>query len=442
MGKPNISYAFLCNLVKMSWLSIPSESHFSIANIPFGIISTSSNPTPRPAIAIGDHVLDLQAFAKGDGFSGSQDAQKHVDTFSQSSLNAFAALGRPVHRVVRSYLQDVFAKDTKYPQILKDNQKLQETALLKNSDVQNHLPLNIGDYTDFYVGKHHAFNVGCLFRGPDNALQPNYTHLPVAYHGRASSVVISGTPIRRPWGQILRPGNKVPDLAPSEKLDIELEMGMFICRENAMGEPIPISEADDYIFGYVLLNDWSARDVQAWEYVPLGPFTAKNLGSSISAWVVLADALDSAKAAGIKNDSEILPYLKENKEKNVLDIDLEVEIITTDGNKQILSKTSSRNLLWSWPQMIAHHTITGCNLRPGDLLGSGTISGPESGTEGSLLEQTKGGKISIQLNNGEERKFIQNGDTFVLRGSHGSGDTKVGFGEVSGTILEPLPLFK
>lgn len=326
----------------MSWLSIPAESHFSIANIPFGIISTSSNATPRPAVAIGDHVLDLDAFAKGDGFSGSSEIQKHVHVFSQQSLNAFAALGRPFHRVTRSYLQDVFAKDTKNS-VLRDNQKLQDAALLKCSDVKNHLPLTIGDYTDFYAGKNHAFNVGCLFRGPDNALQPNYTHLPVAYHGRASSVVVSGTPIRRPWGQILRPGNKVPDLAPCERLDIELEMGMFICRENEMGSPVPIDEADEHIFGYVLMNDWSARDIQAWEYVPLGPFTAKNLGTSISAWVVLADALEGAKAAGIKNDNEILPYLKEKEQNNVLDIDLEVEIISkfaTHLQKQPLTMCS------------------------------------------------------------------------------------------------------
>ncbi|KAM0543269.1 hypothetical protein ACHAPJ_012415 [Fusarium lateritium] len=426
----------------MSWLSIPSDSHFSIANIPFGIISTSSNPSPRPAIAIGDHVLDLRAFAQGDGFSASSDTQKHAQVFSESSLNAFAALGRAAHRAVRSYLQDVFAKDTKHPEVLKDNQKLQDVALLKRSDVKNHIPLTIGDYTDFYAGKNHAYNVGCLFRGPDNALQPNYTHLPVAYHGRASSVVVSGTQIRRPWGQILRPGNKVPDLAPCERLDIELEMGMFITRENGMGSPVPVDEAEDYIFGYVLMNDWSARDIQAWEYVPLGPFTSKNLGTSISAWVVLADALESAKAAGIKNDNELLPYLKEKKQNNVLDIDLEVDLITAAGNKTTLSKTNSRNLIWSWPQMIAHHTITGCNLRPGDLFGSGTISGTESGTEGSMLEQTKGGKVPIQLSEGEERKFIKDGDTLVIRGSYGSGDSKVGFGEVSGTILEPLPLFK
>ncbi|KAF5022522.1 hypothetical protein F66182_5424 [Fusarium sp. NRRL 66182] len=426
----------------MSWLSIPSGSHFSIANIPFGIISTSSDPSPRPAVAIGDHVLDLRKFAQQDGFSACSEFKQPADVFAQSSLNAFAALGRPVHRAVRSHLQAVFARDTQHPDVLKDNKKLQEAALLKRSEVKNHLPLAIGDYTDFYAGKNHAYNVGVLFRGPDNALQPNYTHLPVAYHGRASSVVVSDTPIRRPWGQILRPGNKVPELKPCERLDIELEMGMFITRENEMGQPISVDEAEDYIFGYVLMNDWSARDIQAWEYVPLGPFTAKNMGTSISPWVVLADALEGAKGPGIKNDNELLPYLKEKKENNVLGIDLEVDLITAAGNKTTLSKTNSRNLLWSWPQMIAHHTITGCNLRPGDLLGSGTISGTESGTEGSMLEQTKGGKVAIQLEGGEERKFIQNGDTLVLRGSFGSGDSKVGFGEVSGTILEPLPLFK
>ncbi|UPK91198.1 hypothetical protein LCI18_002133 [Fusarium solani-melongenae] len=426
----------------MSWLSIPSGSHFSIANIPFGVISTSSNASPRPAIAIGDHVLDLDAFARGGGFEGSSDIQKHVDVFSQPALNAFAALGRPFHRAVRSYLQEVFSKDSKHAAVLKDNQKLQDASLFKRSDVTNHLPLAIGDYTDFYAGKNHAYNVGVLFRGPANALQPNYTHLPVAYHGRASSVVPSGTPIRRPWGQILRAGNKTPDLAPCERLDLELEMGMFICRENTLGSPVPVDEAEEHIFGYVLMNDWSARDIQAWEYVPLGPFTAKNLGTSISPWVVLADALEGAKGPGIKNDNELLPYLKQKAQDNVLGIDLEVDLITAAGNKTTISRTNSKNLLWSWPQMIAHHTITGCNLRPGDLFGSGTISGTESGTEGSILEQTHGGKVPISLSGGEERKFLQDGDTLVIRGSFGSGDSVVGFGEVSGTVQPPLPLFK
>ncbi|KAH6973133.1 hypothetical protein BKA56DRAFT_734844 [Ilyonectria sp. MPI-CAGE-AT-0026] len=425
----------------MSWLPIPTGSHFSIANIPFGIISTAANQTPRPAIAIGDNVLDLHAFASGGGFSGSPSVQEREACFATTTLNAFAALGRPFHQATRTYLQDVLAADTKFPELLKDNEQLRSTAILPRSEVQNHLPLAIGDYTDFYAGKNHAYNVGVLFRGPANALQPNYTHLPVAYHGRASSVVTSGTPIRRPWGQILRPGDKTPTLAPCEKLDLELEMGMFICRENSLGAPVPVNEAENHIFGYVLMNDWSARDVQAWEYVPLGPFTAKNMGTSISAWVVLADALEASKGPGIANDTELLPYLRQDAKDNVLGINLEVDVITAAGTTTTISQTSSRNLLWSWPQMIAHHTITGCNLRPGDLLGSGTISGTEPGTEGSILEQTKGGKIPLKLEGGEERKFLQDGDTLVIRGSFGSGDSIIGFGEVSGTVQAPLPLF-
>lgn len=314
----------------MSWLTIAPDSPFSIANIPFGIISSASDSTPRPAIAIGDHVLDLKAFAAGDGFTSSADIAKHASVFSESTLNKFAAMGRPHHRLVREYLQSIFDKDTQHPEVLKDNAQLRETALLPLSQVQNHLPLSIGDYTDFYAGKNHAWNVGVLFRGPANALQPNYTHLPVAYHGRASSVVVSGTPIRRPWGQILtdpKAEPKIPTLAPCAKLDLELEMGMFICRPNALGEPVPVNEAEDHIFGYVLMNDWSARDIQAWEYVPLGPFTSKNMGTSISPWVVLADAA-IPRAAGLHNDSELLAYLKEDKKENVLGIELEVDLIS------------------------------------------------------------------------------------------------------------------
>ncbi|KAK2606034.1 hypothetical protein QQS21_003552 [Conoideocrella luteorostrata] len=428
----------------MSWLSISPDSHFSIANIPFGIISTSSDATKRPAIAIGDYALDLKAFAGAGGFSAAPEIQKHASAFSAESLNAFAAAGRPFHRLVREYLQSIFSADTKNPQILKYNEQLKQAALLKRADVQSHLPLTIGDYTDFYAGKNHAYNVGVLFRGPANALQPNYTHLPVAYHGRASSVVVSGTPIRRPWGQILKDPKaepKIPVLSPCEKLDLELEMGMFICRENQLGNPIPIDEAEEYVFGYVLMNDWSARDIQAWEYVPLGPFTAKNLGTTISAWVVLADALNGSKTAGIPNDNTLLPYLQEKTKENCLDIQLEVDLTTANGNKTTISKSNAKNLLWSWPQMISHHTITGCNLRPGDLLGSGTITGDTPGSEGSILEQTQGGKTAIQLQGGEERKFLQDGDTLTIRGWAGQQGALVGFGEVSGTIQPALPLF-
>ncbi|KAG5929235.1 hypothetical protein E4U42_006681 [Claviceps africana] len=428
----------------MSWLSISPDSHFSIANIPFGIITTSSDATKRPAVAIGDYALDLKAFASAGGFSSCSEIEKHAGIFADESLNAFAALGRSFHRLVREYLQSVFSAETKIPQVLKDNERLRETALLKRSEIRNHLPLTIGDYTDFYAGKNHAFNVGALFRGPDNALQPNYTHLPVAYHGRASSVVISGTPIRRPWGQILKDAKaepKVPVLSQCEKLDLELEMGMFICRENQLGHPIAIADAKDYIFGYVLMNDWSARDIQAWEYIPLGPFTSKNLGTAISAWVVLADALEGFKTAGMANDHAVLPYLEEKTKENCLDIQLEVEITTAKGDRTTISRSNSKHLLWSWPQMIAHHTITGCNLRPGDLLGSGTITGSGPGAEGCLLEQTQGGKMAIRLQGGEERKFLQDGDTVTIRGWAGQEGGLIGFGEVTGTVQAALPLF-
>ena len=312
-----------------SWLSIPRGSHFSLANIPFGIISTASSKAPRVAVAIGDHALDLEVFAANNGFSALSTIQPHQAVFSQPTLNAFAALGRPIHSVVRKYIQSVFAEDTPYPEVLKTNPSLQKQAIYPLKEVQTHLPFKIGDYTDFYAGLNHAYNVGVLFRGPANALQPNYKHLPVGYHGRASSVVVSGTPIRRPNGQILEnptAEKKVPSFSPCRKLDIELELGAFVCKANNMGEPISIGEAEESLFGVVLMNDWSARDIQAWEYVPLGPFNAKNFGTTISAWVVLAEALEPFLAKGLENDSELLPYLREKKTDNVYDIKLQVDL--------------------------------------------------------------------------------------------------------------------
>ncbi|PHH77611.1 hypothetical protein CDD80_438 [Ophiocordyceps camponoti-rufipedis] len=426
-----------------SWLSIPKDSHFSLANLPFGVISTGPDPTPRPAIAIGLYALDLRAFAAADGFSA---ASSHVrgkasSVFAAPTLNDFAALGRRFHRDTRSYLRAVLASDTPHAALLRDNEPLRKSALLPLQQVKNHLPMTVGDYTDFYAGKNHAFNVGSLFRGPADALQPNYLHLPVAYHGRASSVVVSGTPVRRPWGQVLRDPAaqpKVPALAQSQRLDLELEMGMFVCRANQLGCPVPIDEADDYIFGYVLVNDWSARDLQAWEYIPLGPFTAKNLATSISPWVVLADALADAKGPGIANDTPLLPYLQEKTRDQVLHVELEVDL-TSDTTT--ISRTNSRFLLWSWPQMIAHHTISGCNLRPGDLFGSGTISGEDPASTGCLLERTGGGKTAMRLDSGGERRFLLDGDTIVIRGWAGKEGALVGFGEVSGKILPAEPLF-
>lgn len=311
-----------------SWFSIPHGSHFSLANIPFGIISTSSS-SPRVAVAIGNHALDLEAFAANNGFSGLSTIQLHQAVFSEPSLNAFAALGRPLHSVVRKYIQTIFLDETPYPDVLKNNPSLQKQVLISLKDIEAHLPFRIGDYTDFYAGLNHAYNCGVMFRGPENALQPNYKHMPVGYHGRASSVVPSGTPIRRPNGQVLldpTADKKVPTLAPCRKLDIELELGAFVCGSNPQGTPIPIGKAEENLFGVVLMNDWSARDIQAWEYVPLGPFGAKNFGTSISTWVVLVDALEPFKIKGLDNDEEVLPYLKEGSDKSVYDINLKVDI--------------------------------------------------------------------------------------------------------------------
>ncbi|KAF4983601.1 hypothetical protein FZEAL_1010 [Fusarium zealandicum] len=420
-----------------SWLSIPSKSHFSLANIPFGIISTSDQSTHRPAVAIGEHVLDLSAFAQHDGFSKLSDfPSDKLSVFSQPTLNEFASLGRPVHRATRAYLQDILRQQTPYPELLKDNESLREKALIPAAGIQSHLPLSIGDYTDFFAGRNHAHTVGTLFRGAANALQPNYNHLPVAYHSRASSVVVSGTSLRRPWGQVLpNPQAKEPVFQPCGRLDIELELGMFMCKGNELGSPISVDAAEDYIFGYVLMNDWSVRDIQQWEYVPLGPFNAKNFETTISPWVVLADTLESFRTQGLVNEVPVKAYLDEQLKDSILDINLEVLLTTAKGNTTRITQTTSKNLLWSWPQMIAHHSISGCNLRTGDLFGSGTISGLEAGTQGSLLEQTLGGKQFVQLEGGEERKFIHDGDTVTITGWSGSAKNGlIGFGECVGTI--------
>ncbi|KAE8160129.1 hypothetical protein BDV40DRAFT_271231 [Aspergillus tamarii] len=427
-----------------SWLQIPKNSPFSLANIPFGIISSSKSTSRVAAIAIGEYALNLSTFASSGGFAQLPDFQPHLSVFNQPTLNAFAALGRPVHRQVREYIQNVFRADTPFPQVLKDNASLQKEALLPLSEVTNHVPMQIGDYTDFYAGLNHAYNVGVLFRGPENALQPNYKHLPVAYHSRASSVVPSGTPIHRPNGQILaNPAAtpKLPTFSPCKRLDIELELAAFVSKPNDLGKPVNINEAEDHIFGLVLMNDWSARDIQAWEYIPLGPFNAKNFATTITPWVVLLDALEPFRATGLEpgDRDSLLPYLREKRSANVYDIPLEVEITNAGGKPTIISNSNAKNLLYSFPQMLAHHTITGCNMNPGDLLGSGTISGTEPKTQGSLLEQTNG-KNPLKLADGSERLFLEDGDTIVLRGKAGTEGNYVGFGDCAGTILPAVKL--
>jgi fumarylacetoacetase len=442
---------------RSSWLEIPSGSPFSLANIPFGIISTESDSKPRPAIAIGDHALDLQAFAAGNGFSSLSTIQPHQAVFSQPTLNDLAALGRPIHSVVRKYLQSIFTKDSQYPDILENNSSLQKISLTPLKDVKNHLPFSIGDYTDFYVGLNHAVNCSRILRGI-GGLQPNYKQLPVGYHGRASSVVVSGTPIKRPSGQILdpeKPGDALPIFSACRKLDFELELGCFVCKPNDMGEPVPIDDAENNLFGVVLMNDWSARDIQSWEMVPLGPFNAKNFGTSISPWVVTMEALAPFLTKGIENDQQILPYLDEKRKENVYDIQLSVDLTSgtlfprthwktvansvtaNSGQTKTICKTSARNLLFSFPQMLAQHTVGGCPFNVGDLMGSGTISGKDDrASYGALLEQTENGQIPIKFDSGEERTFLLDGDTITFQGVCGDDPTSlVGFGQCAGTIL-------
>ncbi|KAI1814300.1 Fumarylacetoacetase [Poronia punctata] len=428
-----------------TWVpDVSPDTPFSLANIPFGIVSTPSDPAPHAAIAIGTHVLDLKVLAANDKSNHLFPCLKdNGKVFEEPTLNAFASLGRQVHREVRSAIQDLLSAETRRPELLKDNDALRRNALVSQNDVRMHMPMSIGDYTDFYAGYHHAYAVGVMFRGPQNALQPNYTHLPVGYHGRASSVVVSGTPVRRPNGQILLDPSadpKKPITGPARRLDIELELGCLIARPNQMGSPIKVANAEEHIFGYVLLNDWSARDIQTWEYVPLGPFNGKNFASTISPWVVLADALEPFRTKGIENKTPLQDYLKEGREDAVFDIELEVDIQTPEGGTTTISRTSSKNLMWSFPQMIAHHSLGGCPLNTGDLLGSGTISGPEHGGSGSLLELSKGGKEDIMLSGMDARRFLKDGDTVTLRGSCGASGQRVGFGDCVGRIETALPL--
>lgn len=310
------------------WFPIPPDSHFSLANIPFGIITTQGSENRHVAVAIGDQVVDLAVFASFDGFSGLPAIKPHLEVFHQPVLNDFAALGRSVHREVRQYLQQIFTEGTELSEAFKkDPIALRGTFPL--GDVETHIPFRIGDYTDFYVGKYHAENAGAAILGRARALGPNYMHLPVGYHGRASSVVVSGTLIKRPWGQVMEnPGVKDPKpiFAPSKRLDFELELGAFVCKANMMGEPVDIKDAHENIFGFVLMNDWSARDIQGWEMAPLGPFNSKNFGTSVSAWVVLADALEPFKTTGIENENGVLPYMQEKRRENVYDLNLEVEL--------------------------------------------------------------------------------------------------------------------
>jgi fumarylacetoacetase len=356
----------------------------------------------------------------------------HGDFFQNETLNRFISSGRKEWQRVRSRVQDLL--DAENP-TLRDASQLRQEVLIPYHDVSMVLPVAIGDYTDFYSSREHATNVGSMFRDPNNALLPNWLHVPIAYHGRASSVVISGTNIRRPCGQTKPESKTLPSFGPCRLMDFELELGVIIGQENPLGEPIPIERAHEYIFGMVLVNDWSARDIQTWEYVPLGPFLAKNLGTSISPWIVPFDALQEFRVPGPRQDPEPLPYLRTNGDW-AFNIELEVSLGTPSmAPGTPIVRTNFRTMYWNVCQQIAHHTSNGCNLKIGDLLASGTISGSTPDSFGSLLELTWKGTKPLRLSSGEERTFLRDGDTVSMRGwAQGLGYT-IGFGEVVGTVL-------
>ena len=408
-----------------SFIAYSEDCHFPIQNLPYGIFSSSDNPKPRGGVAIGDLVLDLSAL-EADGLIAS-------NYFSQPNLNLFMGAGKEIWSSVRKQIQALLDEGNSS---LKDNSELRERVFYKQSEVSMHLPAQIGDYTDFYSSRQHATNVGTMFRDPNNALLPNWLHLPVGYHGRASSVVISGTPVKRPNGQTLPMGEENPVFGPCKLMDFELEMGCFIGPGNELGDPISTENAANHLFGLVLVNDWSARDIQKWEYVPLGPFGAKNLATSISPWVIPFEALESFRIDDpVQENPTPLPYLQ--CEKNwTFDMKLEVKIKTpTMVKSETISESNYKYMYWNLAQQLAHHTITGCNMNPGDMFASGTISGDDPGSYGSMLELAWKCTKPIQLSNGEERKFIQDGDEVIMTGYAQGDGYRVGFGNLSGKLF-------
>jgi fumarylacetoacetase len=417
---------------RKSFIEVALDSHFPIENLPFGIFKPRQGAA-RVGVALGEHVVDLSVLEEGGHFQSPE--FKDRDVFSQGSLNAFLALGRPAWRKAREILQHLLDAGTP---TLRDDAKLRERVFHRQRDVTMQLPARIGDYTDFYSSYHHAHNVGTMLRGPENALMPNWKWLPVAYHGRASSIVVSGTEVQRPKGQLKPPDATTPVFGLTKSLDYELEMAFLIGPGNSLGEPVPVDRAFDHIFGFVLMNDWSARDIQAWEYQPLGPFLAKNFCTSISPWVVTLEALEPFRKPLPPQDPEPLPYLRA-KNDFTFDIQLEARLQTTKMKMaQIITRTNFQNLYWSISQQLAHHTVGGCNLQPGDLLASGTISGPTEESRGCMLELTWRGANPLKLPNDETRKWLEDGDTLAITGWCEGDGYRVGFGEVSGRILTAL----
>ena len=410
-----------------SFIDVEATSDFPIQNLPYGVFSTKDGLAPRVGVAIGDHVLDLWQLAQDCRFDVVEPA-----VFAASQLNPFMALGPKVWSNTRARISQLLRHD--YPE-LRDNEKLRKRALVPMADVKLHMPIAVSGYTDFYSSKEHATNVGVMFRGKDNALQPNWLHMPIGYNGRASTVAVSGTPVRRPRGQLKPPTADVPSFGPCKRLDFELEMGVVVGQPSAMGEILTETQAEEMIFGFVLLNDWSARDIQQWEYVPLGPFQAKAFATSISPWIVTREALEPFRLPGPVQDPTPLPYLRQAQPNNY-DLQLDVDLRVAQMSEAVrICRTNFKYMYWSSVQQLVHHASSGCAMNVGDLLGSGTISGPDKHERGSLLEISWNGTEPVELSGGVKRTFLEDGDSLVMRGWCQGEGYRVGFGEVEGTIL-------
>ncbi|WP_291136660.1 fumarylacetoacetase [Flavobacterium sp. UBA7663] len=417
---------------RKSWINVPENSDFPIQNIPFGVFITKEDVITI-GTRIGNCAIDMGALQQLGYFEG---IELTDDMFMQDTLNDFISDGKKTWRLVRNRLAELF--DENNPK-LRDNNEHREVVIFSVADIEMLLPVQIGDYTDFYSSKEHATNVGKMFRDPENALLPNWLHIPVGYHGRSSTIVPSGIPVHRPYGQTLPNGETTPVFGPSRLVDFELETAFITTDANLMGEPIPVEEAEEHIFGMVLFNDWSARDIQKWEYVPLGPFLAKNFASSISPWIVTMDALEPFRVKGPEQSPEPLPYLQQKGAK-AFDINLEVAIQPENAVETVVSRSNFKYMYWSMAQQLAHHTINGCRVNSGDMMGSGTISGPTEDSFGSMLELSWGGQKPLKMNDGSERKFINDNDTVIIRGFCQKDNLRIGFGEVSSKLLPAVEL--
>lgn len=409
-----------------SWVEVPANSDFPIQNLPFGIIKVG-NGKPRVASRIGDFAIDLKALFVLGYF---ENMSFELEDFDTDKLNSMMKKGKDGTRKLRDRLSKLFQSDKSD---LSSKEHHVNQVLISMDEVTMLMPITIGDYTDFYSSEQHAYNVGCMFRDPDNALMPNWKHLPVAYHGRASSIVVSGTPFHRPKGQ-QKPADENPVFGPCKLLDFELEMGFITYDGKPLGDSISTSEADDYIFGMCLFNDWSARDIQKWEYIPLGPFLAKNFASHMSPWIVTLDALENFRTSGPVQDPKVLPYLEYEGDKHI-EINLQVAVQPKNADETIVSNSNYKYMYWNMNQQLAHHTVNGCNVNAGDLMASGTISGPNEGEYGSMLEIAWQGTKPVKMADGTERKFINDHDTVIMRGVCERDGLRIGFGEVRAELL-------